>query len=136
MNNTENNGLISLATNQSVAFTIQRIRQLLDDQGVNVFAVVDHGAAAQKADLDLDDTQVILFGNPAVGTLLMQSCRPIALDLPLKLLVYREGPITHIQYRLLSSQADDYGFDPNTPIVQKLDRFITTLAQSAADNNH
>ena len=58
MNNTENNGLISLTTDQSVAFTIQRIRQLLDEQGVNVFAVIDHGAAAQKADLDLDDTQV------------------------------------------------------------------------------
>ena len=58
MNNTENNDLISLTTDQSVAFTIQRIRQLLDEQGVNVFAVIDHGAAAQKADLDLDDTQV------------------------------------------------------------------------------
>ena len=135
MNNTETNGLISLTTDQTVAFTIQRIRQLLDEQGVNVFAVIDHGAAAQKEDLDLDDTQVILFGNPAVGTVLMQSCRPIALELPLKLLVYSEGGTTHIQYRHLSSQADNYGFDPNTPIVQKLDRFITKLAQSAASTN-
>ena len=65
----------------------------------------------------------------------MQSCRPIALELPLKLLVYSSGAMTHIQYRHLSSQADTYGFDPNTPIVQKLDRFITKLAQSAADNS-
>ena len=100
-----------------------------------MFGVVDHGAAAQKVNLELDETQVILFGNPAVGTLLMQDFRPIALELPLKLLVYSEGCITYLQYRLLSSQASIYGFDPNAPIVQKLDLFIAKLAQSATDCN-
>ena len=133
MSNTDNNGLISIATKQSVPVTIQRIERLLVEQGVNVFAVVDHGAAAQNADLELDQTQVILFGNPAVGTLLMQNFRPIALELPLKMLVYSERCTTHIQYRLLSSQANVYGFDPNTPIIQKLDQFIAKLAQSATD---
>ncbi|WP_413440359.1 DUF302 domain-containing protein [Synechococcus sp. MIT S1220] len=134
MNKADTNGVISRETKQSVAVTIQRIQRLLDEQGVNVFGVVDHGAAAQKADLELDETQVILFGNPAVGTLLMQDFRPIALELPLKLLVYSEGCSTRIQYRLLSSQANVYGFDPNTPIIKKLDLFITKLAQSAADD--
>ena len=134
MSKTETNGLISIASKHSAAVTIQRIERLLVEQGVNVFGVVDHGAAAHKADLELDETQVILFGNPAVGTLLMQDFRPIALELPLKLLVYTEGCITHVQYRLLSNQANVYGFDPNTPIIQKLDLFITKLAQSATDD--
>lgn len=134
MSNTETNGLITVATKQSVPVTIQRIKRLLVEQGVNVFAVVDHGAAAKNVDLELDETQVILFGNPAVGTLLMQNFRPIALELPLKMLVYREGSITHIQYRLLSSQAKVYGFDPNLPIIQKLDFFIDKLVQSALDD--
>ena len=134
MSKTDTNGLISIATEQSVAVTIKRIERLLVEQGVNVFGLVDHGAAAQKAHLELDETQVILFGNPAVGTLLMQDFRPIALELPLKLLVYTEECMTHIQYRLLSSQANVYGFDPNAPIIQKLDLFITKLAQSAIDD--
>ena len=133
MSKTETNGLISIASKRSVAATIQRIERLLVEQGVNVFGVVDHGAAAQKADLELDETQVILFGNPAVGTLLMQDFRAVALELPLKLLVYSDGRITHVQYRLLSSQANVYGFDPNTPIIKKLDLFIAKLAQSATD---
>ena len=134
MSKTDTNGLISIASKHSAAVTIQRIERLLVEQGVNVFGVVDHGAAAQKVNLELDETQVILFGNPAVGTLLMQDFRPIALELPLKLLVYTEGCITHVQYRLLSNQANVYGFDPNTPIIQKLDLFITKLAQSATDD--
>ena len=99
-----------------------------------MFGVVDHGAAAQKADLELDETQVIFFGNPAVGTLLMQDFRPIALELPLKLLVYSEGCIRYHQYRLLSSQANIYGFHPNALINQKHDLFITNLVQSAIDD--
>ena len=132
MPNTEANGLISIATDQPVATVIQQIKQLLNEQDVAVFALVDHGAAAQKAGLALRDTQVILFGNPAVGTLLMQDFRPIALELPLKLLVYSEEDTTYIQYRLLSSQANVYGFEPDAPIIQKLDVFITKLAESAA----
>lgn len=108
MRKTETNGLISMASKHSVAVTIKRIEQILVEQGVDVFGVVDHGAAAQKADLELDETQVILFGNPAVGTLLMQDFRPIALELLLKLLVYSEGCITYFQYRLLSSQANQH----------------------------
>lgn len=108
MRKTETNGLISMASKHSVAVTIKRIEQILVEQGVDVFGVVDHDAAAQKADLELDETQVILFGNPAVGTLLMQDFRPIALELLLKLLVYSEGCITYFQYRLLSSQANQH----------------------------
>ena len=134
MNKTETNGLISMASKNSVAVTIQRIEQLLVEQDVNVFGVVDHGAAAHKADLELDETQVILFGNPAVGTLLMQDFRPIALELPLKLLLYSEECMTYLQYRLLSSQANIYGFDPNAPIIQKLDLFMAKLAQSVAED--
>ena len=134
MSKTDTNGLISVATRKSVVATIQCIEERLVEQGVNVFAVVDHGAAALKAGLELDETQVILFGNPAVGTLLMQDFRPIALELPLKLLVYSEANTTHLQYRLLSSQASIYGFDLNMPIIQKLDLFITNLVQSVANN--
>ena len=132
MRQTDTNGLVSIATKQSVVLTVQRIEQRLVEQGVSVFAVVDHGAAAQKAGLELEETQVILFGNPAVGTLLMQDFRPIALELPLKLLVYSKASTTHIQYRLLSNQANVYGFDPNIPIIKKLDLFITSLAQSVS----
>ena len=96
MSQTDTNGLVSIATKQSVVVTVQRIEQRLVEQGVSVFAVVDHGTAAQKAGLELEETQVILFGNPAVGTLLMQDFRPIALELPLKLLVYSEANTTHI----------------------------------------
>ena len=134
-NSDDSNGRISLVCDQPVATIIQRIRQLLDKQGVNVFAVVDHSAAADRVGLELGDTQVILFGNPTVGTLLMQDLRPIALELPLKLLVYNQGDTTRIQYRLLSSQHNIYGFDQNKEIIQKLDRFITNLAQSAANSS-
>ena len=56
MSKTDTNGLISIASKHSAAVTIQRIERLLVEQGVNVFGVVDHGAAAQKVNLELDET--------------------------------------------------------------------------------
>ena len=82
MSKAETNGLISIASKYSVAVTIQRIEQLLIEQGVNVFGVIDHGAAAHKADLELDETQVILL---AIQQLAHCGCK-ISDQLPLNCL--------------------------------------------------
>ena len=82
MNKTETNGLISIASKNSVAVTIQCIEQLLVEQGVNMFGVVDHGAAAHKAHLELDETQVIFL---AIQQLAHCGCK-ISDQLPLNCL--------------------------------------------------
>lgn len=84
----------SLVTKTSVsdfASTEARLKAALEKRGLSLFAVVDHGAGAEKAGLELGASKLYIFGNPKAGTLLMQANPQMGLELPLKALVYEEG---------------------------------------------
>ncbi len=84
-------GIASLASLHSVDDIINRIRSILAAKGVTLFAVVDHSGEAAKAGLAMPNTKLVIFGNPAAGTPLMQAAPSAAIDLPLKLLVAEDG---------------------------------------------
>lgn len=85
------NGLITLASNQSVDETMGRLQALLDDRGIKVFARVDHSGEAEKVGLNMRPTKVLIFGNPKGGTPLMQAAPTVAIDLPLKALFWEDA---------------------------------------------
>jgi uncharacterized protein (DUF302 family) len=70
--------------------TVDRLTAALKEKGITPVARVDHAAAAKAAGLDLRATEVLLFGNPKLGTPLMQANRHIAIDLPMKVLVWED----------------------------------------------
>lgn len=84
-------GLIMKKSNHSVDKTLDRLAEMLEAKGLTIFARVDHAAGAAKVDLDLPATQLLIFGNPKLGTPLMQSNRTIAIDLPQKALAWKDG---------------------------------------------
>src|SRR5205085_1829777 len=65
--------------------------EFLKSKDVNVAARIDHAAAAKSKGLELRPTEVVIFGNPAVGTHLMLSRPSVALDLPLRVVVWQEA---------------------------------------------
>lgn len=75
----------------SVSETITRLEGALRKQGATVMSRIDHAKAAQEAGLTLPPTEEIIFGNPAAGTLLMQSNRAVAVDLPLRAVAWEEN---------------------------------------------
>jgi uncharacterized protein (DUF302 family) len=77
-------------SNHPVKETLDRLTAALKDKGITPIARVDHAAAAKAAGLELKPTEVLLFGNPRLGTPLMQASRHIAIDLPLKVLVWED----------------------------------------------
>jgi uncharacterized protein (DUF302 family) len=81
------------------ADTVQRVKEQLVARGMTIFAHVDHAAGAFGAGMTLSPTDLILFGNPAAGTFLMQERQTAGIDLPLKLLVWTppEG-VTRLSY--------------------------------------
>ena len=82
-------GVISKPSPYSVDETIQRLDEVVRGKDLTVFARIDHRAGAREAGLDMQDEQVLIFGNPRAGTPLMVA-RPLAgLDLPLRVLVWR-----------------------------------------------
>jgi uncharacterized protein (DUF302 family) len=90
MNNT-GNGLIHLPSHHSVDDTVQRLQTLLQEKNITIFATVDHSREAEKVGLQMRPTKLVIFGNPKGGTPLMQAAPTLAIDLPLKTLVWEDA---------------------------------------------
>ena len=83
-------GMLSVPSPHDVPTTVERLETALAGKGMTVFARIDHADGAEQAGLPLPPTEVIVFGNPEVGTPLMQCRRSIAIDLPQKMLVWED----------------------------------------------
>ena len=85
------NGIVTIASNHSVDETVKKIQAILDAKGVKLFALVDHSGEAEKAGLKMNPTKLLIFGNAKAGTPLMLAAPSIAIDLPLKILVWQDS---------------------------------------------
>ena len=88
--NTEN-GIVTIPGHQSVDQTVQKLEAILSVKGVKLFTLVDHSGEAQKAGMQMPPTKLLIFGNPKAGTPLMIASPSIAIDLPLKILVWEDA---------------------------------------------
>lgn len=86
-----NNGIVNVASRHSVDETVERFKSLLESKGVKLFALIDHSGEAEKAGLHMPSTKLLIFGNPKAGTPLMVAAPRIAIDLPLKALVWEDA---------------------------------------------
>jgi uncharacterized protein (DUF302 family) len=85
------NGIVRVQSNHPVAETVTRLQEILQEKGVKLFAVVDHSGEAERVDLKMPPTKLLIFGNPKAGTPLMLAAPSVALDLPLKILVAEDA---------------------------------------------
>lgn len=83
-------GLITVESKHSVQTTLDRLTEIMTSKGITIFVRVDHAAGAKKIGTEMAPTQLLLFGNPKLGTPLMMSSRTIGIDLPLKALAWRD----------------------------------------------
>jgi uncharacterized protein (DUF302 family) len=83
-------GIVTLATKNDVEQTVRKLEEILRAKGVRLFAVVDHSGEAEKAGMTMRPTKLLIFGNPKAGTPLMIAQPSVAIDLPLKLLVWED----------------------------------------------
>jgi len=85
------NGIVSRRSAHPVDETVERLKSVLAAKGVKLFALVDHSGEAAKAGLSMPPTKLLIFGNPAAGTPVMLAAPSIAIDLPLKILVWQDA---------------------------------------------
>jgi uncharacterized protein (DUF302 family) len=114
------------------AETVTRLITAIERRGMTVFARIDHAAAAREAGLDLNEEQVILFGNPRAGTVLMQTDPRIGIELPLRILVWEgaDGPLLgHNDPRELS---DVYDVKAQSSTLEMMAGLLAELAAEAA----
>ena len=85
-----NRGIIDKPSNHSVEQTVEKLKHILQYQGVTLFALVDHSGEAEKAGMKMRPTKLLIFGSPKAGTPLMLAAPSSAIDLPLKILIWED----------------------------------------------
>lgn len=85
------NGIISKASIHSVDETVEKLKTILQSKNVTLFALVDHSGEAEKVGMKMPPTKLLIFGSPKAGTPLMLAAPSIAIDLPLKILVWQDA---------------------------------------------
>lgn len=83
-------GIVHRRSPHTVDDTVTRLTDAIHGAGAELFVVVDHSGEAHAAGLSLRDTKLLIFGNPVVGTPLMETAPLLAIDLPLKILVWAD----------------------------------------------
>ena len=120
--------MIQRRSSDDVATTVERIQAALAERGIPVFAVIDHAAGARQLGLTLDDEVLLVYGNAAVGTALMQADARAGLDLPLRMLVWSESGLTQIGYHDPAELADAYRLDGQQSVLERLSTVQATIA--------
>ena len=105
--------LVKKMSPYDVQTTMDRLANAIEGAGAKIFARVDHAAGAESIDAELRPNQMILFGNPKIGTPIMQQNPAAGLDLPIRVVVYSNATgNTVVSYHAPTRIADDHRIDP------------------------
>lgn len=127
---------MSLRTTTSphpVAGTVDRMVSALEARDIRVFARVDHAAGARESGLELADEVLLIFGDPRVGTLLMQEDAAAGYELPLRVLFWDAGGQTMVGWRPPTELGGEYRLDEHPDVLQRMEGLLEQLvAESVA----
>jgi uncharacterized protein (DUF302 family) len=111
--------------------TLSALLAAIERRGLTVLAHIDHAAGARAAGLELDAEDVVLFGNPHSGTPLMQSDRRIGIELPLRVLLWREDGQVMLGYRDPRELGAVYDVGEHRDVLEQMAALLGQLAQDA-----
>jgi uncharacterized protein (DUF302 family) len=125
--------LNTAASPHPVAGTVDRMVSALETRDIAVFARIDHAAGAREAGLELADEELLIFGDPRVGTLLMQEDAEVGYELPLRVLFWDADGQTMIGWRSPTELAGGYGVTARAEVLARMDGLLEQLvAESVA----
>lgn len=127
-----NDNLISVKSNHTVEQTADRFETIIKEKGLTFFTRIDHAKNASGVGLELKPTQLILFGNPNVGTKLMQCAPTTAIDLPQKALFWEDHEsVVWMSYTKPSSMKSEHSVEGCDQIFEKVTGLLANLAEAA-----
>lgn len=124
--------MISKISPHGVSVTIDRLQSAVEAAGATVFARVDHAKGAASVDTALRPTEMLMFGNPALGTPAMLDAQTAGLDLPLRVLAYEDanGQVT-VVYHTPDTLAADHGLPADAEYLKKMTGALDKLTNAA-----
>ncbi|MCP3851970.1 MAG: DUF302 domain-containing protein [Gammaproteobacteria bacterium] len=120
-NQTTENGLIIKSSDYDVAQTLDRFETIVKKKGITVFVRVNHAQGAKSVDVEMAPSEVLIFGNPKLGSPLMLSKPTAAIDLPLKAIAWedKEGKVW-LAYNTPAYIAKRHGITDKQVVIKKM----------------
>jgi uncharacterized protein (DUF302 family) len=126
----QDSSVITKASSYNMDQTLSRLKESIKGMGINLVAEVDHAKAAADNGLELRPTHLLIFGNPMIGTNLMQADQRSGLDLPLRLLVWEDAQgKVNLSYRLPQHLQKDFKLQEQKPVLDKMDKVYEKLTE-------
>ncbi|MCG6976306.1 MAG: DUF302 domain-containing protein [Acidiferrobacterales bacterium] len=126
-------GMVTVTSANDVKTTVKQLKKVLKDKGMTIFKTVDHAKGAEEVGLKLRPTTVVIFGNPQVGTLLMQCGQTAGIDLPMKMLVWEDSRgRVHVSYNDPSYLASRHRIKGCAKVKKKMAGAQAAFAKAAA----
>jgi uncharacterized protein (DUF302 family) len=124
-------GIINKSTNLSVQQALVKLQAILQAKGVPIFALIDHSGEAAKVGMEMRPTKLVIFGNPKGGTPLMLAAPSIAIDLPIKILIWEDGDgKVWLSYNSPEYLAERHNLPPNLlPNIAFVEALAATVAE-------
>jgi uncharacterized protein (DUF302 family) len=125
-------GLVTVKSAHDVETTADRLVAALEEKGMTVFRRVDHAAGAEEVGQELGPTELVIFGNPKVGTPLMRCGRTVAIDLPQKALIWEDdsGAVL-FAYNSPQYLAKRHGIEGCDEVIAKIEKALANFARAA-----
>jgi len=125
-------GVIKVKSPYPVAQTLDRFEKVVKSKGMTVFTRIDHAAGAARVKKDLRPTQLLIFGNPKLGTLLMQSNQTAAIDLPMKALAWKDASgQVWLAYNDPAYLVQRHGINDRDAVVKKMRKALGAFSKAA-----
>lgn len=127
-------GVIAKKSMHSVVATLDKLEKIVKSKGFTVFARIDHAAGASKVGQSLRPTQVLIFGNPKIGTALISSAQSAGLDLPIRVAAWQDdaGQVW-IAYNAPQWLADRHAISDKEKVIAKMTGALGKLTGAAAN---
>ncbi len=134
----QDNGLRTIPATQDAAATLAKLDKAIKSDGMKVFVHIDHAAAAKELGLTMPPSTVVIFGNPKNGTPNFLKKPTLAIDLPLKMLVWQDAAgKTFVTYNsgdyVLGTLFGRHGLKPPSEVIAAQEKMLEGLAKSAAN---
>lgn len=124
----ESEQLVVHTSPYSVSETVEKLKKLLKEKNLTLFAFVDHSEEAHRVNLELQEEKLLIFGDPKVGTFLMQENPAIGIELPLKILIWKnQKGQTQIAYLDPIDLTTRYKMVKNQEIIKKMSKSLALL---------
>lgn len=129
-------GIITKSSSKSFTETYNSLKKALSaNENISIIAELDHQKNASSVGMDMRPTKIILFGNPKLGTPLMQVDQKIGLDLPQKMLVWEDSESNvYVSYNDPAYIANRYSISGKDEVIKTIESALEKLSNIATEN--